>query len=73
MQSIQELASLVFACTVAMVILHVLCYLMQKIRNLAVVVMEWERRLENQMQQVAEPANRADGRRPMAVEHEWID
>ena len=55
-----------------MVIVHVLCYLMEKIRNLAVIVMEWERRLENQTQQVAEPADRADGRRPVAVEHEWI-
>ena len=69
MQSIQELASLVFACTVAMVILHVLCYLMERIRNIAVNAMEWERRLENQMQQEAEPAMQ---RRPVAVEHEWI-
>ena len=72
MQSIQELANLVFACTVAMVILHVFCYLMEKIRNIAANVMEWVWRVENQMRQVVEPADRADGRRPVAVEHVWI-
>ena len=69
MQSIQELASLVFACTIAMIISHLLCCLVEKIKNLAVNVMEWKR---SRMQRVAEPADEADGRRPVAVEHEWI-
>ena len=57
---------MVFACIVAMVILHVLCYLIKKIRNIAVIVVE--RRLDNQVQQVFEPAVQ----RPVAIEHEWI-
>ena len=69
MHSTQELVSLVFAFTIAMVILHVFCYLMEKIRNIAANVMERVWRVENQMQQVAGPAVQ---RRPVAVEHEWF-
>ena len=48
-----------------MIISHHLCYLMEKIKSLAVNVMGWER---SRMQRVAEPA---DGRRPVAVDHKW--
>ena len=36
--------NLVFGCTVAMVVFHVLCYVMRKISNLAVRAMGWEPR-----------------------------
>ena len=35
---------LVFGCTVAMAVFHVLCYVMRKLSNLVVRVMGWEPR-----------------------------
>ena len=42
MESIQDFISLVAACTIAMVILHALCYVMKKIRNFAVQLVDAE-------------------------------
>ena len=56
MQSIQDFISLVAACTVAIIILQLLCYVMKKIRNFAVQVVNWgtaRRRKRNQVEQVA--------------------
>ena len=41
MESIQDFTSLVAACAVAMIILQVLCYVMKKIRNFTVQVLDW--------------------------------
>ena len=42
--SSQDLTCLVLACTIVILILHALCYVMGKIRNLAVHVMGWKPR-----------------------------
>ena len=71
MESIQDFISLVAACTIAMVILHVLCYVMKKIRNFAVQFVDRVIR-----QRVAEAARDRNERRTeekkQPVEHDEL-
>jgi len=77
MQFFQDLASLVFAVILGRFLVQVLCYVIKKIKNFAVHVMNQKarpRRDQNEMQRTDALA-RAEGieenkKRP--VEHEWI-
>ena len=70
MLPLKDLTSLVVAFTLAMVVFHVMCYVMEKIRILVVRVMSWEPvrpRLGIQEHQDAEQARRRN-RRPKQPE-----
>ena len=70
MLPLEDLTSLVVAITVAMVVFHVMCYVMKKIRIWVVRVMSWEPvrpRLGIQEHQDAEQARRRN-RRPKQPE-----
>ena len=71
MESIQDFISLVAACTIAMVILHVLCYVMKRIGTFAVQLVDTEIR-----QRIAVAArDRNEGRteeKKQPVEHDEL-
>ena len=74
----KDLASLVFAFILGRFLVKVLCYVIEKIKNFAVYVMDQEartRRDQTEMQRADVPARGEDiieenKKRP--VEHEWI-
>ena len=79
MQFSQDLASLVFAFIVASFLVQVLCYVIEKIKNFAVHVMNQEagpREDQTEMQRTDAPARGEDNieeNKKQPVEHEWID
>ena len=75
MQFFQDLASLVFAFIIARFLVQVLCYVIGKIKNFAVRVMDQEREEQNEMQGAHVPARGEDiieENKKQPVEHEWI-
>ena len=73
MLPLKDLTSLVVAFTVAMVVFHVMWYVMEKIRILVVRVMEWEPvrpRLGIQEHQDADQARRRNRRPKQAEEND---
>ena len=79
MQFSQDLASLVFAFIVASFLVQVLCYVIEKIKNFAVHVMNQEalrpREVQTEMQGAHVPARGEDiieENKKQPVEHEWI-
>ena len=74
MLPLKDLTSLVIAFTLAMVIFHVVCYVMEKIRILVVRLMGWELvrrpRMRNQAHRVAEQARRRNRRLKQPEENE---
>ena len=78
MQFFQDLASLVFAVILGRFLVQVLCYVIKKIKNFAVHVMNQKarpRRDQNEMQRADAPARREDiieENKKQPIEHEWI-
>ena len=78
MQFFQDLASLVFAAILGRFLIKVLCYVIGKIKNFAVHVMDQEarpREEQNEMQGTDVPARGEDiieENKKQPVEHEWI-
>ena len=78
MQFFQDLASLVFAFILGRFLVKVLCYVIEKIKNFVVDVMDQKARPregQNEMQRADVPARREDiveENKKKPVEHEWI-
>jgi len=76
MQSFQDLVSLAFAFIIARFLVQVLCYVIGKIKNFAVRLMDQEREEQNEMQRADVPARGEDiieENKKKPVEHKWID
>jgi len=75
MQFFQDLASLVFAFILGRFLVKVLCYVIGKIKNFAVHVMNQEarpREEQTEMQGADVPAREEEENKKQPVEHEWI-